>query len=91
MVADSRDFQQVRPENADMWNGRLYVFKDDSGQEYVTASVAALFDKLNVRVFQASGPFMPVAYPQAALVGDPERWMTELQEKGFKFEPATVE
>jgi hypothetical protein len=73
------------------WNGKLFVFKSRDGEEYVIPSLSVLFEKLQVRVFQASGPYMPVGWPKPAVVSDASEWMAKLQEEGFRFEPSSVE
>jgi hypothetical protein len=73
------------------WNGKIFVVKNQDGEEWVIPSLSVLFEKLQVRAFQASGPYMPIGWPKAAQVGNASEWMANLQAEGFRFEPSSVE
>lgn len=69
------------------WRCPLYVFKDKHGQQYISVTVPADDDVTDLRLFQASGPYMPIGFPKPALVDDAAEWMAGLKEKGFSFTP----
>lgn len=68
----------------------LVVFKGEDGQDYVaTAMPTGVTDASQVRLFQASGPYMPLGWPKPEKVGDVVGWMEGLRQKGFTFQPAS--
>ena len=71
------------------WNSKLYVFKDEDGREHITTTLPAVFDKLQIRVFQVSGPYRPIA--KSAILDDTSKWMASLENQGFMIERSSVE
>ena len=71
------------------WKNKLFVFKDEQGKEHVTTTLPAGIAKSQIQVFQASGPYRPIA--NAAILDDASKWMAQLENQGFKFERSSVE
>lgn len=73
------------------WSSTLFVFKDEDGQDHVSTALpkGGVFEASEVRVFQASGPYLPVGFPKPELVGNASEWMADLRKKGFAFAPST--
>jgi hypothetical protein len=77
--------------NMAQWTSKLFVFADEHGQECIATALPAVFEKLKIRVFQAAGPYVPIGWPRPAAVGNASEWMKDLEAKGFRFEPSSVE
>jgi hypothetical protein len=74
------------------WSSKIFVFKDEHGQDYVSTALptGGVFDASQVRVYQASGPYMPIDFPKPELVRNATEWMADLKKRGFAFEPSTL-
>lgn len=67
------------------WRSKLFVFRDNLGQDHISLSLPTGESVSFVRLFQASGPYMPIGLPKLALVGDAAKWMAQQEKKGFSF------
>lgn len=71
------------------WTGTIFVFSDEDGNDFVATALpqGQVIPQQQVRTFQASGPQMPMGFPQAIGVDDPDAWLNERRKEGFTFDP----
>jgi hypothetical protein len=75
------------------WIGKLFIYDNIDGQQYVSAANPAVrgMNPLRIQAFHVCGPFIPVGWPKALAVHDATLWMTHLREQGFICEPCCVD
>ena len=73
------------------WHGRLYALPQEDGSHLVgiTLPPGGHHDG-SFRVFVGSGPFLPTGFPEMLRVEDLERWLAEMNRKGYEFTPTTM-
>lgn len=70
------------------WTGTIFVFTDANGNHFVGTALpqGQVIPQHQVRTFQASGPQMPMGFPQTLAVDDPDAWLNERKAEGFTFD-----
>jgi hypothetical protein len=73
---------------ATQWTGRIFVYTDDYGQQYVATTLleGAVIPASHVRTYRSVGPRMPMGVPQAIAVDDADQWIGERKNEGFTFQ-----
>jgi hypothetical protein len=73
-----------------MWRFKLIVLCDTDGNCYVVGRIpeAIGVDVASFRLFQCSGPYIPVSFLEPLPVEDVGEWMRVRQAEGFVFEAA---
>ena len=66
------------------WTGKLFVFRDAFGKEYVSVISPRKERAFKLRAFHISGPYIPVGLRQSIIVDDVDAWLKSLQDQEFK-------
>lgn len=75
---------------ASNWTGTFIVFSDEDGKHFVGTALPQghVIPQQQVRMYQASGPHLPMGFPQTLAVDDPDAWLNERKAEGFTFDAA---
>lgn len=69
------------------WSSEFFVFSDGEGQQYVSAALPTgmLIAASALMRYRATGPHMPVSWPEPTAVDDAALWIAEREKEGFTF------
>jgi hypothetical protein len=73
------------------WTGKLFVIRNEQGDEYVTITPPLVSNNVRLQTFQASGPYVPITYGKSVLVKSASEWMARVEASGFIFQPSSME
>ena len=70
------------------WLSDIFTFEDARGDQFVSAVL--IRGAMNIRRFNATGPAMPIRWPQPTPVVDSAAWLDQKRRNGFQFVSVTV-
>jgi len=70
------------------WTGTIFVFSDEGGNHFVATALpqGQVMPQQQLRTYRASGPQIPMGFPQTLAVDDPDAWLNERKAEGFTFD-----
>ena len=73
---------------ASNWTGTVFVYIDNNDQQYIATALpeGAIIPASDVREHQATGPRLPMGFPQSLAVDDADQWIRDRENEGFTFQ-----
>lgn len=71
------------------WSSEFFVFRDGEGQQYVSAALptGTIIPDSALMRYRATGPHMPLSWPDPTAVDNAAVWIAEREKEGFTFVP----